>query len=87
MGRVNPGFKLCVPLAQVQDLLIQQHSDIGHFGADKTFSHMFKLFYWPRMRRYVRIVSASDSWLKTNIFASSQPFIFPAVVDELNLLD
>lgn len=68
----NPGFKLCVPKKQVQGLVRQQHHDIGHFGAAKTFNHMSREFFWPRMRKHIRqIVAACTLCQKTKVSTGS----------------
>lgn len=70
--RDNPGYKLCVPKNQMVNLVLQQHHDIGHFGANKTYWHMKKDFYWPKMRRCIRkLVSTCELCQKTKISPTS----------------
>nr|CAH7712901.1 unnamed protein product [Callosobruchus chinensis] len=61
---VNVGFRLCVPLKQVRDLIYQQHVDIGHFGAHKTYAHMSRTFHWPKMKKHVRQVIAGVMYVR-----------------------
>lgn len=83
----NLGFKLCVPAAQVLDLVRQQHADIGHFGATKTFLHMSKLFYWTKMRKHIRqVVVACDSCQKVKVTKNSQGLMNPVLVDRPGIL-
>nr|CAI5847053.1 unnamed protein product [Callosobruchus analis] len=32
----NPGCKVCVPKAQIKDIILQEHENQGHFGAEKV---------------------------------------------------
>ncbi|VEN36010.1 unnamed protein product [Callosobruchus maculatus] len=78
----NPGFKLCVPRAQVRDLVIAQHEEQGHFGKNKVFAHMRELFYWPKMQKMIRqIVTACDLCQKSKPCKMSRG-PFNAVVPE-----
>lgn len=62
----NIGYKLCIPLKCVRELVLQQHTDSGHFGYKKTYYLMLKSFYWPKMLKSIRqIVTSCDLCQKT----------------------
>lgn len=56
---LNPGFKLCVPGAQIQNIVLAEHIDGGHFGKAKVYAHLREKFYWPKMQRHIRQLVAS----------------------------
>lgn len=63
-----PGFKICVPRKNAVDIVMQQHSDMGHFGGLKTFMHMNLSFFWPKMKKCIsHIVSTCDLCQKSKI--------------------
>jgi hypothetical protein len=52
--------RLCIPATMRKDILHEAHDTPvtgGHFGPDRTYMHVHKRFFWPRMwdavRRYV----------------------------------
>nr|CAI5847971.1 unnamed protein product [Callosobruchus analis] len=62
----SPQFRLCIPLAQVKELVLDHHRDFGHFGKNKMYIQMRERFFWPHMQRHIRqLVSACDLCQKT----------------------
>lgn len=54
-----PGGEACiqvvVPMSLQDTVLRTAHGDVaGHFGVNKTYNHLLRYFYWPRMKRDVR---------------------------------
>nr|CAH7716435.1 unnamed protein product [Callosobruchus chinensis] len=84
---VNVGFRLCVPLKQVRDLTYQQHVDIGHFGAHKTYAHMSRTFHWPKMKKHVRqVIAGCDVCQKTKISPTLHGAMNSVLVDRPGVL-
>lgn len=46
-------FQLVVPAKFCSLVLKVAHDDSGHFGVRKTYLHILKHFFWPRMKRDV----------------------------------
>lgn len=64
----NPGAKLCVPANQIKDLILYEHTEKGHFGANKCFMQLKQDFFFPKMRRICRkIISSCDLCQKAKI--------------------
>nr|CAI5856869.1 unnamed protein product [Callosobruchus analis] len=70
---LNPGFKLCVPTSQVQNLVMSVHVNEGHFGKAKVHNFLRQYLYWPRMQRHIRqIIASCDLCQKTKCCATTQ---------------
>nr|CAH7743752.1 unnamed protein product [Callosobruchus chinensis] len=70
---LNPGFKLCVPTSQVQNLVMSVHVNEGHFGKAKVYNFLRQYLYWPRMQRHIRqIIASCDLCQKTKCCATTQ---------------
>nr|CAH7758418.1 unnamed protein product [Callosobruchus chinensis] len=70
---LNPGFKLCVPTSQVQNLVMSVHVNEGHFGKAKVYNFLKQYLYWPRMQRHIRqIIASCDLCQKTKCCATTQ---------------
>ncbi|CAH2016400.1 unnamed protein product [Acanthoscelides obtectus] len=79
----NKGYKLCVPKAQVKELILAHHQSMGHFGKAKTYAYMRHSFYWPRMQRHVRqVVASCDLCQKAKPSPISKAELHPILVDE-----
>lgn len=50
----NGGWRICVPKAWVEDLVVHVHRATGHFGEQKTFWLMQTSYYWSGMARSIR---------------------------------
>lgn len=56
---LNPGHKLCIPVKHTRALILQEHQENGHFGANKCILQLSKYYFWPKMRRICRKLLAS----------------------------
>jgi len=55
---LKKGERLCIPdVPEIKTLLVHETHDgktAGHYGAEKTYSRLFKMCYWPRMFNSVK---------------------------------
>lgn len=51
-------WKTCVPQNRQEHILVEEHDDALHLGAEKTISRIRKKYFWPRItedvRKYIR---------------------------------
>ncbi|XP_041824841.1 uncharacterized protein LOC121629272 [Melanotaenia boesemani] len=52
-GLGEPVFQLVVPYAFRNDVMKSAHDHSGHFGVRKTYLHLLKHFFWPRVKKDV----------------------------------
>lgn len=56
---LDKGNRWVVPRAVRWQVVRMNHDDVGHFGYDKTLSRLKELFWFPKMRRFVKKYVAS----------------------------
>nr|CAI5835528.1 unnamed protein product [Callosobruchus analis] len=87
----NPGCKVCVPKEQIKDIILQEHENQGHFGAEKVQKQLSMIFYFPKMKAICRkIVSSCDICQKAKIspyLHGPMQSIIPSNVNQLVCLD
>nr|CAI5867607.1 unnamed protein product [Callosobruchus analis] len=77
------GHKLCVPKNQVEELIQQQHAEIGHFGVKKTALFIKGSFYWPKMMKNIRrIVLSCELCQKSKVAKRTVGSVNTIVVDK-----
>lgn len=80
---LNPGYKICVPKAQVVELVTAYHENNGHFGRSKTYSQMREKFYWPKMQRHIgQIVTSCDLCQKSKVSNKSRGLLHPVLPEK-----
>lgn len=47
-------WKICIPTEMREKVLVQEHDDALHLGADKTIARIKKRYYWPKLAEDVR---------------------------------
>lgn len=52
-------YRLCVPKNQVVDIVLAEHNNNGHFGAEKCYEILKRNFYWPRFQGTIRKIVGS----------------------------
>lgn len=64
----SPGYRLCVPKTQIEEIINHEHRENGHFGCEKCYLALVKEFYWPKMQRTIRrVVGVCDLCQKSKI--------------------
>jgi hypothetical protein len=56
-GLLLKGNQLCIPKSSMRENLLKENYSgglVGHFGHDKAFVKLKKLYYWPGMRTYMQ---------------------------------
>lgn len=49
----NPVFQIIVPTKFREKVLSCSHDQTGHLGVKKTYNHILRYFFWPRLKRDV----------------------------------
>lgn len=64
----SPGYRLCVPKTQIEEIINHEHCGNGHFGSEKCYLALIKEFYWPKMQKTIRkVVGVCDLCQKTKV--------------------
>ena len=56
-GLLFKDSKMCIPKCSMRENSMQEKHSIGlpgHFGQDKTFSHVSNFYFWPKMQHDVK---------------------------------
>lgn len=84
---LSPGFKVCVPEDQIGDIVLQEHEEGGHFGADKCFLQLSQWYYCPKMKKVCRkITSSCDLCQKSKISPSLHGPMLNVIPNSINQL-
>lgn len=59
----NPVFQIVVPTQFREKVLACSHDKTGHLEVKKNFSHIFRYFFWPRLRKSFTLSSTHFTWI------------------------
>ena len=69
-----PGDDIRISCTLREELIREAHDQCGHLGAGKTYDHLAKQFYWPKMRIHVLDYVRGCKACQRNKAATSKPY-------------